>query len=114
MCCTFCRLGDDRLLVASHIIPWIDDETRRADPRNGLSLCALHDRAFDRGLMSVGDDLSILVSRQLLDKSHKAEMHRVAFVAIKGERMTLLSRFAPDPAALAYHRKHKFEAERCS
>ncbi|MGH6946889.1 MAG: HNH endonuclease [Kiloniellales bacterium] len=114
MCCAFCRLGDGRLLAASHIIPWAADETRRADPRNGLSLCALHDRAFDRGLMSVGDDLSILVSKQLLDKPQALEMHRVAFVAIRGDRMTLPSRFAPDPAALAYHRRHRFEAERVS
>lgn len=114
MRCCFCRLGDGRLLVASHIIPWVDDETRRADPRNGLSLCALHDRAFDRGLMSVADDLSILVSRELSDGSQEIEMHRVAFVAIEGQRISLPSRFTPDPAALAYHRKQKFEAERFS
>jgi hypothetical protein len=112
MCCAFCRLGDGRLLAASHIIPWADDETRRADPRNGLSLCALHDRAFDRGLMSVDEDLSILVSRQLLERPQEVEMHRVAFVTMRGERMTLPTRFTPDPAALAYHRKHRFEADR--
>lgn len=109
MCCAFCRLGDGRLLTASHIIPWVDDEKRRADPRNGLSLCALHDRAFDRGMMSVDDDLSILVSKKLLDTSKAVDMHHVAFVAIRGQRMTLPSRFAPDPAALSYHRKHRFE-----
>jgi predicted restriction endonuclease len=39
------------MLNASHIIPWSIDEKRRADPGNGLALCAFHDRAFERGII---------------------------------------------------------------
>jgi len=34
------------LLVASHIIPWTVNESRRADPRNGVCLNSLYDKAF--------------------------------------------------------------------
>lgn len=111
MCCAFCRLNDVRLLAASHIIPWADDETRRADPTNGLSLCALHDRAFDRGLMCIDDDLRIRVSKELLHDVQAVELCRVAFAEINGQRMNVPYRFTPDPAALAYHRIHRYEAK---
>ena len=45
------------LLVASHIVPWSKDPRERLNPRNGLCLNALHDRAFDRGLISVDPEL---------------------------------------------------------
>ncbi len=38
-------------LTASHIIPWAEDAQNRLNPKNGLCLNALHDRAFDRHLM---------------------------------------------------------------
>ena len=53
------------LLNASHIIPWSVDKMRRADPRNGLSLCVLHDRAFDRGLIAVDEDFRIILSEKV-------------------------------------------------
>ena len=34
---------------------------------NGLSLCSIHHRAFDEGLVGVAPDLRVHVSRQLLD-----------------------------------------------
>lgn len=41
------------LLNASHIIPWSVDVQNRLNPRNGLCLNAILDRAFDRGLMTI-------------------------------------------------------------
>lgn len=61
--CCFTGLGMDQLLVASHIKPWADSDSReRVSPRNGLLLNALHDRAFDQGLMTVDFGLCIHVS----------------------------------------------------
>src|SRR5258708_2851259 len=48
--CCVTGLRVPELLVASHIIPWAEDVPNRLNPRNGLCLNALHDRAFDRGL----------------------------------------------------------------
>ena len=47
--CCITGLDVPELLNASHIIPWSKDEANRMNPRNGLCLNAIHDRAFDRG-----------------------------------------------------------------
>lgn len=49
-------------LIASHIVPWSEDETFRTDPTNGLCLSATFDRLFDTGLMTVTDDLIVRFS----------------------------------------------------
>jgi putative restriction endonuclease len=49
--CCVTGLEIPELLNASHIIPWSKDEANRVNPRNGLCLNAIHDRAFDRGLL---------------------------------------------------------------
>src|SRR4051794_2574685 len=59
--CCICALPCPTLLVASHIIPWSVRPDLRLDPHNGVCLCALHDRAFDRGLLSVDDHYRILL-----------------------------------------------------
>src|SRR5258708_7425256 len=47
--CAVCGLDLQSLIVASHIIPWATEGALRVDPRNGICLCSIHDRAFDRG-----------------------------------------------------------------
>lgn len=51
-------ISDTALLRASHIIPWKDcaSDRERLDVHNGLLLSALWDAAFDRGLVTFGDD----------------------------------------------------------
>lgn len=56
-CITGLEIPD--LLNASHIIPWSKDKSNQVNPRNGLCLNALHDRAFDRGLLTITSDLTI-------------------------------------------------------
>lgn len=106
--CAITGLANPNLLNASHIIPWKDTQERRADPTNGLCLNALHDRAFDRGLITLDPDLKVVVAPSLLAGDH-AEFHRAAFAAVHGRPLTLPVRFHPDPAALAYHREHIFK-----
>lgn len=57
-------LSNKALLVAGHIKPWkvSDPNTMRLAPDNGLLLNALHDKAFDRGLIAITKDLKIAVS----------------------------------------------------
>lgn len=107
--CAISGLAIPELLVASHIIPWKDAVSRRADPRNGLCLNAILDRAFDRGLIAIDEDLQILVSRRLSGQLESA-MLRCSLDELDGRTLTLPNRFAPDAAALAYHRQHVFQA----
>ena len=58
--CAICSLPESNLLVASHIIPWSVNISLRMNPRNGICMCSLHDKAFDRGLISVNDDYRLL------------------------------------------------------
>lgn len=107
--CAMCGYDLPELLNASHIIPWRNNVTLRADPRNGLSLCAMHDRAFDRGLLTLGDAFDILLAERLRMSPMQNELHTVAFLAIEGNVISLPKRFAPDQSALAYHREHIFK-----
>jgi putative restriction endonuclease len=65
--CAMCRLRRSELLEASHIVP---DAAEGGEPivANGLSLCDLHHKAFDRNLVSVRPDLRIVVRRDVLDE----------------------------------------------
>jgi predicted restriction endonuclease len=107
--CAFCSLDLPELLNASHIIPWSQNVERRADPRNGLSLCAIHDRAFDRGLLSVGESFEILLATRARLHSSESRLYLVALLEIESKVLSWPKRFAPDSEALAYHREHIFE-----
>lgn len=105
--CTICELDLYVMLNASHIIPWSVDKSRRADPSNGLSLCAFHDRAFDRGLITIDDKFRIVSSKQV-KVTEAPKLHRVGLLEIEGHMITLPDKFRPDQVALAYHREKVF------
>lgn len=64
--CAMCALREERLLDAAHITGDAE-ETGEPVVSNGLSLCSIHHRAFDRDLVGVTPDYEIRVSRSLLD-----------------------------------------------
>lgn len=106
--CSFCGLEVRSLLNASHIIPWKVSVELRADPRNGFCLCALHDRAFDGGLMTVDANSRLLISKRV-KKTNPVPLHRVGLLDLEGQRISLPGRFLPDAKCLEYHRKSVFE-----
>ena len=105
--CSVCHLDLEEMLVASHIIPWAVDSQRRADPTNGILLCALHDRAFDRGLFTIDDSFQLRVATRAR-KATSSKIQLLALVEIEGSRIALPERFTPDKQALAYHRANIF------
>ncbi len=98
------------LLNASHIIPWSESQARRADPSNGILLNALHDRAFDRGLITFDDSNQVVVSNRLRTKTASTFQVKT-LLDFEGAPLTRPHRFAPDPEAMAYHRAHVFLAD---
>lgn len=50
-----------KLVDAAHIIP-VQYESSTDETSNGLALCALHHRAYDQGLIALGEDYSVLLS----------------------------------------------------
>ena len=105
--CTVCKLNLPTMLNASHIVPWSVDKIRRADPTNGLAFCVFHDRAFDRGLMTIDKNFRVVLSKEVkvLDAPR---LHRVGFLEIEGKSIILPDKFRPDQIALAYHREKVF------
>ncbi|MBI2225562.1 MAG: HNH endonuclease [Betaproteobacteria bacterium] len=102
--CCITRISEPRLLVASHIVPWKSDPKNRLNPRNGLCLSALHDKAFDRGLITITDDFRVDVS-PALSKFEKEPFIRDALIAIRGQPITLPEKFQPDVTFLRRHRE---------
>ena len=63
--CCISGINVPRLLVASHIKPWGKFPNDRLNPRNGLCLSTLHDAAFDAGLITLDDQLGVVLSKRL-------------------------------------------------
>lgn len=105
--CCITGLDIPELLNASHIIPWSKDETNRVNPRNGICLNAIHDRAFDRGLLTITPEYKIkisnLVRRISSDKSIKDFL-----LKFDGKYIKLPTRFLPDSSFLGYHNNKVF------
>jgi putative restriction endonuclease len=92
------------LLIASHIKPWCvcDEKTERTNPRNGLCLNALHDKAFDQGFISIKKDFSIMVSGEL--KKASIDLITKKWIAdFEGRKIFLPHRFIPEPHFIEYH-----------
>lgn len=102
-----CITGIDRkeLLVASHIIPWASDAGNRLNPQNGLCLNALHDRAFDRGLITLDEALAVVVSPRL------QRTKRLSLILdYEGLQIAKPEKFMPGGQFLAFHRENVFLA----
>ncbi len=105
-CCCMSGLSEPRLLIASHIVPWSKDRNNRLNPRNGLCLSALHDKAFDRGLISLDDDFRVILSKEL-EQRDEPFVHQF-FLPLAGKPITLPERFTPDIGFLKQHREVVF------
>jgi predicted restriction endonuclease len=102
--CALSGIDATELLVAGHIIPWSLNPAIRTDPRNGICLNYLYDRAFDRGLIAINEDYSVQYSSCLPEKSVDRLM------SISTGKLMLPSRFRPSQEMLRYHRLNIFRA----
>lgn len=104
--CCITGLAVAGLLNASHIVPWRHDPDNRLNPANGLCLSALHDRAFDKGFITIRDDLTVAVARRAAEGAGAFFEHAVA--AYEGSPIARPEKFAPARDFLAYHRAEIF------
>lgn len=104
--CCMSGLSEPRLLVASHIVPWSKDKANRLNPSNGLCLSAIHDKAFDKGLIALSDDFRVLVSAEL-KRSTDAFVQSV-LLPLDGRSIELPERFVPSASFIARHREIEF------
>ncbi len=105
--CCVCGMPIPELLIASHIIPWSDDETLRVNPHNGLCLCALHDKGFDRGFFTVAEDYKVVIGQAIRNYLPNASVNS-GFKTYEGQTISLPDKFVPKQEFLAVHRKNYF------
>ncbi|MBJ7882248.1 HNH endonuclease [Gelidibacter salicanalis] len=98
--CCITGLKIPELLIASHIIPWRDDK-ERTNPQNGVCLNSLHDKAFDKGLLSISPDYTIAISRYILDYEMKED--KLYFSHFNNKKMSLPDKFFPKREFLEHH-----------
>ena len=85
-----------------------NSQPTRLDPRNGIALNALHDRAFDCGLITFDTELRLVCAPSLRDHVAHAAMAQ-HFKAYEGQPLTIPAEAAgPKPEYLEYHRNTVF------
>ncbi len=104
--CCMSGLSEPRLLIASHIVPWSKDKANRLNPSNGLCLSAIHDRAFDKGLITLTDDFKIIVSAEL--KRLDEPFVKNVLVKLNGKQIEFPERFMPSIEFVSRHRADLF------
>ena len=92
------------IVEAAHIVPWSTSHDDR--PQNGMALCRLCHWAFDEGLMGVGDEYEVLVSKTVRqDNNFPGHMETLSGRGIfkpKG------GEYWPDMGSIKRHRKKIF------
>jgi len=101
--CAITGINEQDLLLASHIKPWAVDVGNRLNPKNGICLSALYDRAFDKGLIGFDKHYRVILSQRL--KDHYAEnYYQNYFGSIEGRVLNFpYEDYKPDMEFLEYH-----------
>jgi hypothetical protein len=109
VCCCISGINVPQLLVASHIKPWRKFPNDRLNPRNGLCLSSLHDAAFDEGLITLDEKLSVVLSKRLRRFFPQPALEQI-FVPFEGKPIHLPKKLAePDLDCVRYHREKIFQ-----
>ena len=101
--CCITGLNNSELLIASHIKPWADsNENEKTNPSNGLCLNALHDRAFDKGFITITPNYKMQVSSAITDIYNGDTVERF-FKIYDGQKISIPEKFTPLKEFLVYH-----------
>ena len=95
--CALTGIATREFLVASHIVPWSEDESIRLDPANGICLSTFVDRAFDTGYLAIREDYSVHVD---WDRVGADVALRAVLEQVDGRSLTLPAASHPDRALL--------------
>lgn len=101
--CAVTSIDLPSLLVASHILPWAENQAERLNPANGICLSALYDKAFDQHLISFDEDYRMILSKNLKEHCTKT-YYQTHFGNLEGQTMILPSRGLPEQEFLVWHR----------
>ena len=105
--CCITGLSIPEFLIASHIIPWSRDKENRLNPRNGLCLNSIHDKAFDKGFITISPDFEVKISNTFKDFENEKAV-KDFFLGFKNRKISLPDKFLPSKEFLDYHQNHIF------
>lgn len=105
--CCVTGLAIPECLIASHIIPWSEDERFRTDPTNGLCLSATFDRLFEAGLMTVTLDLVVRFSARITES--KIRVVQELLCRYHDQAIRRPYRFLPSVEHLTWHHTNRFK-----
>lgn len=105
--CCITGISFKPLLVASHIIPWSQNKQERLNPRNGICLNNFHDKAFDKGLITITHDFKVKLSEVILSKRKDKNIQKY-FIEYDNQPISLPDRFSPSVEFLEYHHLNIF------
>lgn len=106
--CCITGLSIPEFLVAGHIIPWSKNSENRLNPRNGLCLNSIHDKAFDRGFITITPEFNIKVSNVFKDFEKEKAVHDF-FLRYDNQKINLPDKFLPMKEFLDYHYHNIFK-----
>ncbi len=100
--CCITGISNTVLLEACHISGWTDDINNRTNPKNGLCMNPLFHRAYDKYLLAVTPDFTIIVSEKMLSCAKDG-----AFLSylrgLQNRSIIMPEKFSPDKDLLASH-----------
>ncbi len=106
--CCITGINQVELLITGHIIPWSVDEKNRLNPRNGIAINALHDKAFENGYLTILPNFTIKISSLILKQK---DLNTYEYFSKYHDKSIIPpSRFLPDVEFLKYHNHEKFKA----
>jgi putative restriction endonuclease len=105
--CCITGLQRPEFLVAGHIMRWADDEKNRMNPHNGIAINALHDKAFEKGLLTITPDYIIKVSSELKKKGATEQVEEL-FIQYDGKPIYEPKKFWPEAEFLKHHNETRF------
>ena len=93
------------MVDACHIVPFY--KTFNNHPTNGIALCPNLHRAFDKGVISIGDDYRVIVSPTFVE--NEASIYSLKALAGTQIKLPRDKKYLPDVEAFGWHRKCIFK-----
>lgn len=100
--CCITKVGVPELVEACHIVDWSQDIANRTNPRNGLCMNSFFHRAYDKHLMSITPDMTIVISDRLIDNTLDSRFKEY-LAGLDGKRISCPDKFPPKQEFLEIH-----------
>ncbi len=100
--CAITGIAAKDFLVASHIVPWSQDQSIRLDPSNGICLSLLVDRAFEKGYLRIEDDGVIHLDSRRVGSDQALQSQLAPY---DGQKLRPPTKEGPRPEYLQRRRK---------